>query len=294
MKRILVTGSNGQLGNELKSLEANFPNFHFIFADRSTLDLSDSSTIQTFCQANTFDYCINAGAYTKVDLAEKEQELCQQINVNGVKTLAEICFQKGIPFLHFSSDYVFNGIGTEPYIETDLTDPRGVYAKSKEEGEKALIKLASNYQNSKFCIIRTSWVYSTFGHNFVKTMIRLMNERPEISVVNDQIGSPTYAKDLAVTALKAVLAWEEGKTLAPIYHFSNEGVCSWFDFARAIAEFIDYKGKVNPITTSQYPTPAPRPAYSVLNKSKVKAELDITIRSWEEALDECLQKLIAS
>lgn len=292
MKKVLVTGSNGQLGSELKSLEKNFPNFEFIFTDRSLLDMSNVASIQQYCENNHFDFCINAAAYTKVDLAETEIDLCWKINVTGVETLATICCQKGIPFIHFSSDYVFNGTATEPYVETDLTAPNGVYAKSKQAGEKALINLAQKNKEAKICIIRTSWVYSTFGHNFVKTMIRLMKERPEINVVNDQIGSPTYAKDLAIVALKVVLNWEAGNLSALIYHFSNEGICSWFDFAKAIGEFIDYTGKVNPITTTQYPTPAPRPAYSVLNKSKIKNELGIEIRTWEEALDECLQNLL--
>ncbi len=292
MKKILVTGSNGQLGNELKSLQNIFPHFEFIFTDRSLLDMSNIASIRQFCEVNDFDYCINTAAYTKVDLAEQESVLCNSINITAVETLAEICFKKNIPFIHFSSDYVFNGKATQPYTENDLTDPNGVYAKSKQGGEKALIQLGTKYKDAKFCIIRTSWVYSTFGHNFVKTMLRLMNERPEINVVNDQIGSPTYAKDLAITALKAINRWEAGKKLSTIYNFSNEGVCSWFDFASAIAEFIDYKGNVNPIKTSQYPTPAPRPAYSVLDKLKIKKELEIEIRSWEEALDECLQNVL--
>lgn len=292
MKTILVTGCNGQLGNELRDLENHFPAFNFLFTDRTQLDLGNLASIDAFCQSTRFNYCINAAAYTKVDMAENEKELCYAINVHGVKNLAQHCFKHNIPFIHFSSDYVFEGNGTQPYNEEDKCAPKGIYAQSKYDSELCLKELANNYPHAIYTIIRTSWVYSSHGHNFVKTMIRLMRERTSLGVVNDQVGCPTYAKDLAVISLRFINKIELKQSIQTLYHYSNEGICSWYEFAKEIAHFIEYNGELKAISTAEYPTPAPRPAYSVLDKSRIKKDLNIEIRNWEDALDECLSKLL--
>lgn len=280
---ILVTGANGQLGSELKKLSSAYSQYTFTFLTRDEFPLNDTVRIKDYLKSNQFDFLINCAAYTAVDKAESEKELAWQINATAVGVLAAACRDNIIKFLHISTDYVFDGTAKEPYKVDDLTNPQTVYGASKLEGER----LAMN-ENSDAIIIRTSWVYSSYGNNFVKTMLRLFQEKEEISVVNDQIGSPTYAADLAEVIMKMISSgqWYEG-----IYHFSNEGVISWFDFAGAIKNLSGSSCKINPIPTSAYPTPAKRPAWSVLEKSKIQQHYGIQFRNWEESLRLCIEKI---
>ncbi|MBK7288934.1 MAG: dTDP-4-dehydrorhamnose reductase [Chitinophagaceae bacterium] len=280
---ILVTGANGQLGSELKKLSSAYSQYTFTFLTRDEFPLNDTVRIKDYLKSNQFDFLINCAAYTAVDKAESEKELAWQINATAVGVLAAACRDNIIKFLHISTDYVFDGTAKEPYKADDLTNPQTVYGASKLEGER----LAMN-ENSDAIIIRTSWVYSSYGNNFVKTMLRLFQEKEQISVVNDQIGSPTYAADLAEVIMKMISSgqWYEG-----IYHFSNEGVISWFDFAGAIKNLSGSSCKINPIPTSAYPTPAKRPAWSVLEKSKIQQHYGIQFRNWEESLRLCIEKI---
>ena len=280
---ILVTGANGQLGSELKKLSSAYSQYTFTFLTRDEFPLNDTVRIKDYLKSNQFDFLINCAAYTAVDKAESEKELAWQINATAVGVLAAACRDNIIKFLHISTDYVFDGTAKEPYKVDDLTNPQTVYGASKLEGER----LAMN-ENSDAIIVRTSWVYSSYGNNFMKTMLRLFQEKEQISVVNDQIGSPTYAADLAEVIMKMISSgqWYEG-----IYHFSNEGVISWFDFAGAIKNLSGSSCKINPIPTSAYPTPAKRPAWSVLEKSKIQQHYGIQFRNWEESLRLCIEKI---
>jgi len=285
-KQILVTGGNGQLGSELRELSTYFPENEFTFVTRDDFNLSDTSAIQDWFENKSFDVIINCAAYTAVDKAETEADLAFAINATAVQTLAKIAKQKNISLLHISTDYVFAGDSCKPYQETDATSPQGVYGQSKLEGELAM--LAINPDRS--VIIRTSWVYSCFGNNFVKTMVRLGKERKELSVIYDQVGTPTSAKDLALVLLMIIdspqLHNQQG---TEIFHYSNEGVCSWYDFALAIFKAAPIRCKVNPIETKDYPTPAKRPHYSLLNKAKIKSTFDLTIPYWRDSLPQCLE-----
>lgn len=287
-KSILVTGANGQLGNELHELSVLYTDYSFAFITRNELDLSDTKAITTYFNDKTFDVIINCAAYTAVDKAESDQVLAREINTNAIETLARIAKEKAISLIHISTDYVFDGKNFKPYIETDPTDPQGVYGLTKLDGERVM--LAINPANS--LIIRTSWVYSSFGNNFVKTMLRLGKERKELGVIYDQVGTPTSARDLA-QAILSVIQHPAFGTLkeTEIYHFSNEGVCSWYDFAKAIFELSNIACNVKPIETKDYPTPAKRPHYSLLNKTKIKNTFDITIPYWKDSLQECLDVL---
>lgn len=280
---ILVTGANGQLGSELKKLSSAYSQYTFTFLTRDEFPLNDTVRIKDYLKSNQFDFLINCAAYTAVDKAESEKELAWQINATAVGVLAAACRDNIIKFLHISTDYVFDGTAKEPYKVDDLTNPQTVYGASKLEGERLAM-----HENSDAIIIRTSWVYSSYGNNFVKTMLRLFQEKEQISVVNDQIGSPTYAADLAEVIMKMISSgqWYEG-----IYHFSNEGVISWFDFAGAIKNLSGSSCKINPIPTSAYPTPAKRPAWSVLEKSKIQQHYGIQFRNWEESLRLCIEKI---
>lgn len=287
-KSILVTGANGQLGNELRELSVLYTDYTFTFIGRSELDLSNSEAIQTWFLDKTFDVIINCAAYTAVDKAESEQVLAGEINTIAVATLARMAKEKGISLIHISTDYVFDGKNFKPYLETDLTHPQGVYGQTKLEGEQAM--LAIDPENS--LIIRTSWVYSSFGNNFVKTMLRLGREREELGVIYDQVGTPTSARELAKTILSIIQHPRlSAQKATEIYHFSNEGVCSWYDFAKAIFELSDIHCHVKPIETIDYQTPAKRPHYSLLNKAKIKKTFDITIPYWKDSLQECLDVL---
>ncbi|MDX9810607.1 MAG: dTDP-4-dehydrorhamnose reductase [Sulfuricurvum sp.] len=282
---ILVTGENGQLGSEIKVLSVSYPQYSFTFTDRTTLDLSNLCKIEDFFESKQFDAIINCAAYTAVDKAEDEKELADTVNHRFVSMLAKIAKRDNSKLIHISTDYVFDGNNHRPYIESDPTDPQGVYGMSKRNGEDAI--LAAAPQNT--LIIRTSWVYSSFGSNFVKTMLRLGKERDSLGVIFDQVGTPTYAKDLAKAILDIV---PDIDNRAPeIYHYSNEGVASWYDFAKAIFELSHIGCTLNPITTDQYPTPAKRPHYSLLNKTKIKNDFTITIPYWRDSLRLCLNEL---
>jgi len=285
MPKVLVTGANGQLGSELKALVKTSKNYnkdHFFFTDKDTLDITSKSDIQNFVEKNNITNIINCAAYTAVDQAEDDEINADKINHLAVKYLAQISKEKNLAFIHVSTDYVFDGTNHRPYIETDQTNPSGVYGRTKLAGEKALQAINPN----RSIIIRTSWVYSSYGANFVKTMLRLGKERDSLGVIFDQVGTPTYAKDLAQTILD-ILPKLSNDTIE-IYHYSNEGVCSWYDFATAIFELSDIECQVNPIETKEYPTPATRPHYSLLNKVKIKNDFDLTIPYWKDSLSNCL------
>jgi dTDP-4-dehydrorhamnose reductase len=281
--KILVTGSNGQLGKELKQLASSFPQFDFIFLSREDLPIHHFELVRNFFKGYHPAYLINCAAYTAVDKAETEKDLAFQINAEAVGVLAAICKEYKTSFIHISTDYVFDGTATVPYKEDSPTNPQSVYGASKLEGEKQAMQL-----NPDAIIIRTSWVYSQFGKNFVKTMLKLMSEREEINVVNDQVGSPTYAADLAAAIIKIIT---KGKWQPGIYNYSNEGVISWFDFATAIKGAAGITCKLHPVPASQYPTPAKRPAWSVLDKTKIQQTFGIKPREWKESLITCLSHL---
>lgn len=279
---ILVTGQNGQLGNELKVLSKKYPQFDYVFTDVQELDITDASKVKDFFERYQPVVCINAAAYTAVDKAETDKELALKINAEAVGNLAENCAKINARFIHVSTDYVFDGTATAPYKEDHPVSPVNFYGESKLQGEQvALAKLPSTI------IIRTSWVYSFFGNNFVKTMLRLMKERDSLNVINDQFGSPTYAADLAAAIMQIA---DKDEVTGGIYHFSNEGIISWYDFAVAIRDLAGLQCQVNPIDTSGYPTPAKRPAYSAMNKEKIKA-LGIELKDWKESLQQCIKLL---
>ena len=281
--RILVTGANGQLGKELKQLQALYPQYEFIFLSREDLPIHHFELVRNFFKGYHPQYLINCAAYTAVDRAETEKDLAFQVNGEAVGVLAAVCKEYGTRFLHISTDYVFDGTATTPYKEDAPTNPQSVYGASKLEGEKEALHF-----NPDSIIIRTSWVYSEFGRNFVKTMMKLMGEKDQLYVVNDQIGSPTYAADLADVIMQII---SSGKWSPGIYHFSNEGVISWFDFATAIRDLTESTCKVTAIPTTSYPTPAKRPVYSVLDKSKIDGTFGITPKDWKDSLRGCLGRL---
>jgi dTDP-4-dehydrorhamnose reductase len=284
MKKILITGGTGQLGSELKVFAMGFPQYEFIFSERSQLNLEQPESIVLFLQDLQPDCIINCAAYTAVDKAEQEPQKADAINHLSVSILAEWSFLHNAHFLHVSTDYVFEGIATFPLKEEDATNPQNEYGKSKLKGELAAINA-----NPETIIIRTSWVYSQFGANFVKTMLRLMQERDHLNVVQDQIGSPTYAKDLAEVILKIINSdqWKPGT-----YHYANEGIISWFEFATAIKEISGRKCELFGIPSASYPTPAKRPAYSLLNTAKMKNTFGITIPHYRDSLEKCIKQLI--
>ena len=287
-KSILVTGANGQLGNELRELSVFYTGDTFTFTGRSELDFSNTEAIRTYFIDKTVDIIINCAAYTAVDKAESEQAVAREINTTAIETLARIAKEKNISLIHISTDYVFDGKNFKPYVETDRTDPQGVYGQTKLDGELAMLTI----NPAKSLIIRTSWVYSSFGNNFVKTMLRLGKERDELGVIYDQVGTPTSARDLAQAILSIIQPpILNAQKTTEIYHFSNEGVCSWYDFAKTIFELSDIDCNVKPIETLDYPTPAKRPHYSLLNKAKIKKTFDITIPYWKDSLQECLDLL---
>lgn len=281
---ILITGSDGQLGKELKGL-SNHYSYNCYFTSRKELDISETELIKDFVKKNDINVIINCAAYTAVDKAEVEQELANSINHLAVRNLGAISKALDIKLIHISTDYVFNGTNYKPYLEADTLDPKSIYGKTKLDGELSLLDI--NPKNS--IIIRTSWVYSSFGNNFVKTMLRLGREKESLGVIFDQVGTPTYAKDLAKTILDIIPKINNGDV--EIYHYSNEGVASWYDFSKQIMEFSDLKCKINPIMTVDYPTPALRPHYSILNKSKIKSKFNLHIPYWKDSLKDCLALL---
>ncbi len=287
MTNILITGSNGQLGNEIKLLVSSLSNANFLFHDIDTLDITNYEALSVFCQKHKPDIIVNCAAYTAVDKAESEEEKAFLINNTAVENIAKIVSQYSAKVIHISTDYIFDGSSNKPYEETDATNPVSVYGKSKLAGEKHLETL------SNAVIIRTAWLYSSFGNNFLKTMIRLGKEKKELKVVFDQIGTPTYASDLAQAIIVIInqTLKNPSEFKAGIYHYANEGVCSWYDFASEIMQQCKLNCRICPIETSEYPTPAKRPAFSVLNKSKIKKVYNISIPWWKDSLSLCLEKI---
>ncbi len=288
---MLVTGSNGQVGQELQNLAVDFPLFRFTWTGKEELDITDGAAVNAFFSQNNFAFCLNCAAYTAVDQAESDAVRAEKVNVDGVRNLALACSTGDVRLLHLSTDYVYHTGQNLPFLESDPVQPQGVYAKTKLAGERAALEV----HPLKTAVIRTSWLYSSQGHNFVKTMLRLGATRPEVNVLFDQIGTPTYARDLAHAMLSMIQQVENqevaGDRLCGIYHYSNEGVASWYDFAVAIFDLAHMEVKVNPIETSAYPTPAKRPPFSVLNKRKFKSAFGLKIPHWRTSLQTCLQRL---
>jgi len=284
MNNILVTGANGQLGSEINKLSQNY-NYNLFFTCRDDLDITNKLEIETFCINNNINTIINCGAYTAVDKAEDDKENANSVNNLAVKYLAQISKENNISLIHISTDYVFDGTNHKPYTEDDKVKPIGVYGQTKLDGEDAIVEI--NPKNS--IIIRTSWVYSSFGNNFVKTMLRLGKEKDSLGVIFDQVGTPTYAKDLAKSILDIIPKIKNDNV--EIYHYSNEGVLSWYDFAKEIMRMAKLTCTINPIESKDYPTPVKRPHYSVLNKSKIKEKFNLEIPFWKDSLDECLKTM---
>jgi dTDP-4-dehydrorhamnose reductase len=284
---VLVTGAKGQLGEALQFVsnlnsKTNFNNqenepIHFYFYSSSELDITNKPAIETVFLKVKPNFCINAAAYTAVDKAESEQEKAYAVNVIGAKNIAEVCNSFNSTLIHVSTDFVFDGNKTSSYNEDDITNPKGIYGVTKRDGELEIIKSLKQH-----FIIRTSWLFSSFGNNFMKTMLRLSKERNSLSIVNDQIGTPTNAIDLAEVIIKVIQS--QSKSYG-IYHFSNEGYCSWYDFAKKIFEINKVKIDLKPIPSTDFPTPAERPKYSVLDKSKIKKVFNIKIRSWQDSIE---------
>ena len=281
---ILVTGSNGQLGSEIRELSSNY-SYTFFFTDRNNIDITSKDSIKAFCQTNNINVIINCAAYTAVDKAESDELNADLVNRKAVKKLALVSSELNIKLIHISTDYVFDGRNFKPYCEEFQTNPQGVYGKTKLDGENEMRDI--NPKNS--IIIRTSWVYSSFGNNFVKTMLRLGREKESLGVIFDQVGTPTYARDLALTILDIIPKIINEKV--EIYNYSNEGVLSWYDFAKEIMRMAKLNCKINPIQTFEYPTPCSRPHFSLLNKSKIKSTFNIEIPFWKDSLDECLKTM---
>lgn len=283
MKKILVTGANGQLGQCLQKISSQFEEFEFIFTDSETLDITNKEEVNDFFWQNAPDFCINAAAYTAVDLAETDIEKAFLVNADGTENLAEACADNNAQFIHVSTDYVFDGENNLAYTEEDFTNPLGVYGASKLAGDELALEV-----NPCSVILRTSWVYSEFGKNFVKTMLNLFATKEELSIVADQFGQPTNANDLAEAIMKII---KSEKITPGIFNFSNLGRISWFDFAEKIAGLSEAKIKLNAIETSQYPTPAKRPKNSVLDLDKISKTYGVQLKPWEESLEGCVQIL---
>lgn len=288
--RILVTGSNGQLGREIQKLAVAHPAYEFLFHDIESLDITDATQVDRFFRENKPSWIINCAAYTAVDKAEEDRVAAELVNIKAVANLAGAAINNDSRLIHISTDYVFNGTGYMPYKEDFPTGPRSVYGITKEAGEREALRAPDSF------VIRTSWLYSAHGNNFVKTMMRLGSERDKINVVADQIGSPTFAGDLAETVLLILkFSSENPDIVVPgIYHYSNEGVASWYDFAFEIMQQAGYSCKVSPIDSSEFPVPAPRPHYSVLNKEKIRKNFGIEIPHWKTSLEKCMQEILAS
>jgi dTDP-4-dehydrorhamnose reductase len=283
MKSVLVTGAHGQLGMELNFLSSLLETHSFTFVSHQDLDITDEAAVRELFAKQKFEVLINTAAYTAVDKAESDRETAFKINAEAPGMLAKVCKENSCRFVHFSTDFVFDGTISRPLLETDTTNPLGVYGETKLEGEKLVLE-----NNADALIIRTSWVYSSFGNNFVKTILRLCKEREQLNVIYDQVGTPTYARDLAAAVINIIRSdnWHSG-----IYNYSNEGVASWYDFAIAIRDMAGLHTNINPIETAQYPTPAQRPKYSVLNKASFKQVFGQTIPYWRNSLEDCIELL---
>lgn len=283
MKNILITGANGQLGSEMRVLSVEHPEYTYFFTDVQELDICDEQAVMEFVQKNKIDCIVNCAAYTAVDKAEENVELCDKLNHIAPGFLAKAAAAQGAALIQVSTDYVFDGTNHIPYREIEPTCPNSVYGRTKLAGEQEVARLCEHTM-----IIRTAWLYSTFGNNFVKTMMRLGREKEQLGVIFDQIGTPTYARDLA----RAIFVAIAKGVPAGIYHFSNEGVCSWYDFTRAIHRIAGITTcHVRPLHTEEYPTPAARPHYSVLDKTKIKETLNIEIPYWEDSLRDCMRNM---
>ena len=289
-KNILITGANGQLGSELKrASKGHENNFKFIFTDVAELDITNSAAVNRFIEKNRIHYIVNCAAYTAVDKAEDDIDLCYKINRDAAVNLGIAATNNGAKVIHVSTDYVYDGTATKPYIETDAVNPQSVYGKSKLEGENELMRACPDS-----IVIRTAWLYSIFGNNFVKTMMKYGRERDELNVVADQTGTPTNAADLAQAIIKILDHSEAHGFSAGIYHYSDEGVTTWYDFTIQIHKDAGITCKVNPITTDQYPTKAARPKYSVLDKSKIKSTFNLSVPKWEDSLNICIKDLLTN
>lgn len=280
---ILVTGANGQLGNEIKKLVSQYPDWQFNFVDLPELDITNKEQVENRIVMAGINVIVNCAAYTAVDKAESDIEIAEAVNATGPGILAQLASKHQLKLIHVSTDFVFDGQSCLPYKEEDSTKPISGYGSTKLKGEQLVLE-----NNPQSIIIRTSWLYSQHGNNFVKTMQRLGREREQLTVIFDQIGTPTWAADLAHTCLMILADPEAGKSKTGIYHFSNEGVASWYDFAVEIMKQSNINCRVLPIETKDYPTPAKRPAYSVMNKSKIKRTFDIAIPHWKESLAKCI------
>jgi len=284
---ILVTGERGQLGSELKDLASKYSQHTFFFEGSKTLDITDAHLVESYISTNNINSVINCAAYTAVDMAETNGEKAESINVYGVENLITALSKNQGKLIHISTDYVFKGENFIPYTETQKVDPIGVYGKTKRDGEELVLN-----SNLESVIIRTSWLYSSYGANFVKTMLRLGRDKSELGVIFDQVGTPTFARDLAKVCLEILSV--KNKRIdhsGKMYHFSNEGVASWYDFSKAIMEFAELDCYIKPIETIDYPTPAKRPYYSILNKSKIKSDFNLVIPYWRDSLKECINDL---
>ncbi|TWV99715.1 dTDP-4-dehydrorhamnose reductase [Chitinophaga pinensis] len=287
MKNILITGANGQLGQAIKKVTADYPGFNFLYTDFNELDITSEEAVRNYFAQQEIHACVNCAAYTAVDKAEGDEEFAFKLNFEAVLNLATICAEYNTQLVHISTDYVFSGQQNVPYVETDDASPVSIYGSSKLRGEGAAVGT-----NPATIVLRTSWLYSEFGANFVKRMRELMQERDSLNIVFDQTGTPTYAVDLAKVVLTILTkVWDVPGEYGGVYHFSNEGVTSWYDFAVAIRELSNASCTVSPITSDQYPTAAKRPAYSVMNKSKIKETFGIQIPHWKESLKECIKQL---
>ncbi len=283
---ILITGVKGQLSSEIKELSFNYSKHNFFFEDSKSLDITDFNKVDLYIQTNQINAIVNCAAYTAVDKAEVEISKAEEVNVKGVYNLAKSIKKVDGKLIHISTDYIFNGESFTPYSEEHKVNPLGVYGRTKLEGEEQVLSLAL-----EAIIIRTSWVYSSYGNNFVKTMLRLGKEKEELNVIFDQIGTPTYARDLAKVCLDIISEEDKINRKSSIYHYSNEGVASWYDFAKAIMEISQTNCDVYPIETKDYPTPAKRPNYSLLNKAKIKKDFNVDIPYWRDSLKECILKI---
>ena len=286
LMHILVIGKTGQLGQSFQKEAGRYPAHSFTFAGRKELDLSNNASISAYFEHNNFNVIINCAAYTAVDKAESEVILADQINHQAVKQLAQIAKKQQIKFIHISTDYVFNGDSDKPYLESDTPDPINIYGKTKQAGEQVLYDIMP----SNALIIRSGWIYSQYGNNFFNTMLRLARDRNQLKIVSDQVGTPTYATDLAKTILHIINHKYFTKNFATtIYHYSNTGECSWYEFAKAIFTLSSISCDAIPIATNKYPTPAKRPKYTVLNKDKIIKKFDLAIPPWQVSLKECIE-----
>ncbi|MGV8813324.1 MAG: dTDP-4-dehydrorhamnose reductase [Gelidibacter sp.] len=283
MTTVLVTGASGQLGQCIKDIAHQFPALNLLFVDKNTLDITNTNDVLEFFETHTIDWCINCAAYTAVDNAENDHENAYKVNVFGVKNIAQACQKYDVKMIHVSTDFVFDGLKTAPYTELDIPNPINIYGETKLKGENEIQQILE-----KHFIIRTSWLYSEHGSNFMKTMLRLAEDRDELSVIDDQFGTPTYAGDLAQIIFQII---QTNSKNYGTFHYSNDGAISWFDFSKAIFELSDVEIKLNAIPTTSYPTPAKRPIYSIMDKSKIIVTMGIEIPFWEKSLNRALIKL---